>query len=275
MQVSIIGSGYVGLVTGVCFSEKGHNVLCVDNDEEKIRLLKAKKIPIYEPGLEEMAVRNINAGRLSFSTSIKDAVDFGKVIFVSVGTPPNPDGYADLSYVEEVCREIGQNIKEYRLIVEKSTVPVKTGDRVKAAISRYAKKGVEFDVASNPEFLREGSAVEDSLNPDRIVIGVENKRAEGILRELYSFVKAPVVVTDIKSAELIKHASNSFLAMKISYINVIAAICELVGANVMEVARGIGMDKRIGPLFLNPGVGYGGFCFPNDLEAFIAIAKEV
>jgi UDPglucose 6-dehydrogenase len=275
MRVSIIGSGHVGLITGVCLAEKGNNVLCVDSDPEKIDMLLNSQMPIYEPGLEEMALRNIKAGRLGFSKSVKDAVDFGRIIFVSVGTPPTPEGYADLSYVENVCRQIGQNLKEYRLIVEKSTVPVKTGEKVKATISRYAPNGVEFDVASNPEFLREGSAIYDTLNPDRIVLGVDNTRAKELLCELYSSFNSPIIVTDIKSAELIKHASNSFLATKISFINAIATICELSGANVVEVARGIGMDKRIGMSFLNAGIGYGGFCFPKDLEAFIAISREL
>lgn len=275
MQVAIIGTGYVGLVTGVCFAEKGNKVICVDNDAEKIKSLKSKKMPIYEPGLEEIIARNIKEGRLSFSTSVKEAVDFAKIIFVSVGTPPTPEGYADLSYVEAVCREIGTHLKEYHLIVEKSTVPVKTGDKVKAAIARYAKTGIEFDVASNPEFLREGSAINDTLNPDRVVIGVENERSEKLLRELYANFNAPIVKTDIKSAELIKHASNSFLSMKISYINAVSAICELVGADVTEVAKGMGMDKRISPQFLSAGIGYGGFCFPKDLEAFVAISKEL
>lgn len=242
---------------------------------KKINMLKKKKMPIYEPDLEELVIKNMDEGRLSFSTSIKDAVDFGTAIFISVGTPPTSEGYADLSYVENVSREIGQNLKEYRLIVEKSTVPVKTGEKVKATISRYIKRGMEFDVASNPEFLREGSAIEDTMNPDRIIIGVENKRVEKLLREIYSAFDAPILVTDISSAELIKHASNSFLAMKISFINAVATVCELAGADTIEVAKGIGMDKRIGPAFLNAGIGYGGFCFPKDLEAFITISKEL
>jgi UDPglucose 6-dehydrogenase len=275
MRLSIIGAGHVGLITGVVFAQKGNEVLCIDNNLSKIKMLKEKRMPIYEPGLEQMVIKNMDLGRLGFSSSIKEAVDFGRIIFVSVGTPPTPDGYADLSYVEAVSREIAQNLSEYRLIVEKSTVPVKTGEKVKATIARYARKGVEFDVASNPEFLREGSAIEDALSPDRIVIGVDTRRAEELLKELYAPFDAPLIVTSINSAELIKHASNSFLAMKISFINAVASICELSGADIIEVAKGIGMDKRIGPLFLNAGIGYGGFCFPKDIEAFISISKEL
>jgi len=275
MNISIIGTGHVGLISGACFAERGHKVLCVDSDERKIKLLKSQKMPIYEPGLEEVVLRNMKAGRLKFGGSNADAVAFGKVVFISVPTPPTASGGADLSYIESVSRDIAAALTEYRLIVEKSTVPVRTGGHVSSVIGKYAKKGVEFDVASNPEFLREGSAIEDTLHPDRIVFGVETSRAEEVLRDVYKPFKAPIVVTDIKSAELIKHASNSFLALKISYANALAAVCERAGANVGEVVRGMGMDKRIGASFLNAGIGYGGSCFPKDVAAFESISRDL
>ena len=275
MNISIIGTGHVGLVTGACLAERGHKVLCVDSDERKIKLLRAGTMPIYEPGLEELVARNVRAKRLRFGGTNPEAVAFGKVVFISVPTPPTPSGGADLSYIESVSREIAGALDGYRLIVEKSTVPVRTGQHVRTVITKYARKGSAFDVASNPEFLREGAAIEDTLRPDRVVFGVESKRAEAVLREVYKPFKAPIVVTDIKSAELIKHASNSFLAMKISYANMLAAVCEKAGANVVEVTRGMGMDKRIGPAFLNAGIGYGGSCFPKDVAAFEAISREL
>jgi UDPglucose 6-dehydrogenase len=275
MNVSIIGTGHVGLVTGACLAERKHKVLCVDSDERKVKLLRSGKMPIYEPGLEDLVLRNVKAGRLKFGGSNADAVAFGKVVFICVPTPPTPSGGADLSYIEGVSREIAGALDGYRLIVEKSTVPVRTGEHVKTVIGKYAKKGAEFDVASNPEFLREGAAIEDTLHPDRVVFGVESKRAEAVLRLLYKPFNAPIVVTDIKSAELIKHASNSFLAMKISYANMLAAVCDKAGANVTEVVRGMGMDKRIGPAFLNAGLGYGGSCFPKDVAAFEAISRDL
>ncbi len=275
MNVSIIGTGHVGLITGACLAERGHRVLCVDSDERKIKLLKSRKMPIYEPGLEPLVLRNLKAGRLSFGGSNADAVAFGKVVFICVPTPPTPSGGADLSYIESVSRDIANALRDYRLVVEKSTVPVRTGGHVKSVIGKYAKKSRDFDVASNPEFLREGSAIEDTLHPDRIVFGVETRRAEMILRDLYKPFKAPIVVTDIKSAELIKHASNSFLALKISYANALAAVCEKAGASVTEVVRGMGMDARIGSSFLNAGIGYGGSCFPKDVAAFEAISKDL
>jgi UDPglucose 6-dehydrogenase len=275
MNISIIGTGHVGLISGACFAERGHKVLCVDSDERKIKLLKSHKMPIYEPGLEEVVLRNMKAGRLKFGGSNADAVAFGKVIFISVPTPPTASGGADLSYIESVSRDIAASLTEYRLVVEKSTVPVRTGGHVSSVIGKYAKKGVDFDVASNPEFLREGSAIEDTLHPDRIVFGVETRRAEEVLRDVYKPFKAPIVVTDIKSAELIKHASNSFLALKISYANALAAVCERAGANVGEVVRGMGMDKRIGASFLNAGIGYGGSCFPKDVAAFESISRDL
>jgi len=274
-NVCVIGTGYVGLVTGACLSELGHKVICVDNDISKIALLKKNKIPIYEPGLEEIVKKNTKNKRLSFTAKIKEGVEKSEIIFIAVGTPPRDDGSADLSYVEIVAREIAENMNTYKLIVDKSTVPVETGERGEMTIKRNIKKNIDFDVASNPEFLREGSAVYDTFNPDRIVVGVKTKKAETLLKELYSPIKAPVLVTDIKSAEIIKHASNSFLAMKISYINAVANICEKTGADIVKVAEGIGMDSRIGKSFLNAGIGFGGFCFPKDLEAFYWISKKV
>lgn len=275
MNISIIGTGHVGLISGACFAERGHKVLCVDSDERKIKLLHSRKMPIFEPGLEPLVLRNIKAGRLKFGGSNADAVAFGKVIFICVPTPPTASGGADLSYIESVSRDIAANLTDYRCVVEKSTVPVRTGGHVSSVIGKYAKKGVDFDVASNPEFLREGSAIEDTLHPDRIVFGVETRRAEMVLRDVYKPFKAPIVVTDIKSAELIKHASNSFLALKISYANALAAVCERAGASVTEVVRGMGMDKRIGSSFLNAGIGYGGSCFPKDVAAFEAISRDL
>lgn len=261
MNICIIGTGYVGLVTGTCFAEIGNNVICVDNDEEKIEGLKKAKMPIYEPGLEDMVKRNVAKERLCFSISIKEGVKKSQVIFIAVGTPPRENGEADLSSVERVCREIAKNMDEYKLIVEKSTVPVQTGQWIKHTFKMH-NTDVDFDIASNPEFLREGSAVNDFLNPGRIVIGVETKRAADILKELYlpiinhnfnsskefssdSFKPVPLLVTNLESAEIIKHASNSFLATKISFINAIADICERAGADVEKVAEGMGYDLSL------------------------------
>jgi UDPglucose 6-dehydrogenase len=274
MNLAIVGSGYVGLVTGACFAAVGHRVICVDNDLKKVHQLQDGHIPIYEPGLEELVKKNVASGNLSFTASIGEAVDVSQVIFIAVPTPPQPDGSVDLSFVEGVAREIATHIKEYRIVVDKSTVPVKTGEKVAQTISRYNPKA-EIDVVSNPEFLREGSAVEDLMKPDRIVIGVSSDRAIGPMREIYEPFNAPIIITDLNSAELIKHASNSFLALKISYINAVAAICEASGANVDRVAEGMGADKRIGRAFLNAGIGYGGSCFPKDLSAFIRISEEL
>lgn len=273
--ICVIGTGYVGLVTGTCLSELGNKVICIDNDPKKIAMLKKFKMPIYEEGLLELVKKNVKKKRLSFSTDINEGVKKSEVIFIAVGTPPREDGSADLSYVETVARQIASNMNSYKLIIDKSTVPVETGSQVEMTIQRNLKKNIPFDVASNPEFLREGSAVWDTFNPDRIVIGVNSKRAENILREIYSPIKAPVIVTDIKSAEIIKHASNSFLATKISFINAVANICERVGADINKVAEGMGYDKRIGKAFLNAGIGFGGFCFPKDLEAFSWISKKL
>ncbi len=271
----MIGSGYVGLTTGTCFAEVGHNVICVDNDKRKVESLRAGKVPIYEPGLEEMIRRNVDSGRLKFTGSIEEALDASQVAFIAVPTPPQPDGSVDLTFIEKVAREIADVIKDYKVIVDKSTVPVKTGEKVAQTIARYKRTDAEFDVVSNPEFLREGCAVHDLMNPDRIVIGANSERAIAIMRKVYEPFVAPVLTTDINSAELIKHAANSFLALKISYINAIAEICEASGADVEKVADGIGMDKRIGRNFLNAGIGYGGSCFPKDIAAFIAISEEI
>ncbi|HUA67885.1 MAG TPA: UDP-glucose/GDP-mannose dehydrogenase family protein, partial [Candidatus Saccharimonadales bacterium] len=255
-------------------AEVGHNVVCVDNDVEKVKLLRAGGIPIYEPGLEELVKKNTAAGRLSFSASTAEGVQKSDVIFIAVPTPPQPDGSVDLSFIERVARDIAAAMTNYKIVVDKSTVPVKTGEKVAETIKRYCPAKVDFDVVSNPEFLREGFAVGDLMKPDRIVIGTRSPRPVAAMEEVYKPFNAPIVVTDINSAELIKHASNSFLALKISYINAIAAICETTGANVQEVAAGMGMDERIGRRFLNAGIGFGGSCFPKDLSAFIKIAEQ-
>ncbi|MEY2546480.1 MAG: UDPglucose 6-dehydrogenase [Verrucomicrobiota bacterium] len=275
MDLSIIGSGYVGLVTGACFAEVGHNVICVDNDPRKIDMLRAGKIPIYEPGLEELIHRNVSAHRLRFTGSIQEGVDNSEVVFIAVPTPQQPNGDVDLSYIEKVAREIAGVLSDYRVIVDKSTVPVKTGEKVAESIKRYNKRGAEFDVVSNPEFLREGCAVSDLMKPDRIVIGAQSERAIALMKKIYEPFMAPILVTDINSAELIKHAANSFLALKISYINAVSAICDASGADVEKVADGIGMDHRIGRTFLNAGIGYGGSCFPKDIAAFIHISEQL
>ncbi len=275
MKLAIIGSGYVGLTTGTCFAEVGHEVTCVDNDAAKVETLRAGKIPIYEPGLEELIKKNVAAGRLKFTSSIEEGVSNALVVFIAVPTPPQPDGSVDLSFVERVAREIAGVLTDYRVVVDKSTVPVKTGEKVRQTISRYNAGGVAFDVVSNPEFLREGSAVADLMKPDRVVVGTESPRAAQIMRELYEPFGAPILVTDLNSAELIKHAANSFLALKISYINALSRICEASGANVDMVAEGMGADHRIGRAFLNAGIGYGGSCFPKDLSAFIKISEDL
>jgi UDPglucose 6-dehydrogenase len=275
MKLTIIGTGYVGLVTGACFAEVGHQVICVDSDADKVRLLQDGGIPIYEPGLEELVHKNVQAGRLSFTTSTEEGVEKSDIIFIAVPTPPQPDGSVDLSFIEKVAREIAASLISYKIVVDKSTVPVKTGDKVAETIKRYCRAKADVDVVSNPEFLREGFAVEDLMRPDRIVVGVRSPRPVAAMREVYRPFNAPVIVTDINSAELIKHASNSFLALKISYINAISVICEATGANVQEVAHGMGMDDRIGKRFLNPSLGFGGSCFPKDLSAFVKISEQV
>ncbi|MCX6895307.1 MAG: UDP-glucose/GDP-mannose dehydrogenase family protein [Verrucomicrobia bacterium] len=275
MKLSIVGTGYVGLVTGTCFAEVGHHVICVDNDVNKVKMLQAGGIPIYEPGLEEMVKKNVAAGRLSFTASIAEGVEKSDVIFIAVPTPPQDDGSVDLSFIEKVARDIAGAITSYKIVVDKSTVPVNTGEKVSETIKRYCKSKAEFDVVSNPEFLREGFAVEDLMKPDRVVIGVRSQRPVKAMTEIYTPFKAPIIVTDINSAELIKHAANSFLALKISYINAVSAICEASGANVQEVANGMGMDARIGRRFLDASLGFGGSCFPKDLSAFIKIADQL
>ena len=275
MDISIIGSGYVGLVTGACFADVGHNVICVDNDETKVKTLQAGRVPIYEPGLEEIILRNVSAHRLRFSSSIREGVDNAQIVFIAVPTPPQPNGEVDLSFIEKVSREIADVLTDYRVIVDKSTVPVKTGERVAETIKRYNRQGAKFDVVSNPEFLREGCAIHDLMHPDRIVIGAQSQHAVDLMKKVYEPFMAPILVTDINSAELIKHAANSFLALKISYINAISAICQVSGADVEKVADGIGMDRRIGRQFLNAGIGYGGSCFPKDVAAFIHISDRL
>ena len=275
MDISIIGSGYVGLVTGACFADVGHNVICVDNDLRKVEALQAGKIPIYEPGLEEVVHRNVSAHRLRFTNSTKEGVDNSQIVFIAVPTPQQPDGSVDLSFIEKVARDIADVLTGYRVIVDKSTVPVKTGEKVRETIKRYNRAGAEFDVVSNPEFLREGCAVADLMQPDRIVMGAQSEHAVYLMKKVYEPFMAPILVTDINSAELIKHAANSFLALKISYINAVSAICEASGADIEKVADGIGMDKRIGRSFLNAGIGYGGSCFPKDIAAFITICDQL
>lgn len=271
-KIGVIGTGYVGLVTAVCLAELGNRVICVDNDRTKLDNLRKGVSPIYEPGLEELLARNMRAGRISFSHSIAEATRKSDIVFICVGTPTSASGAADLSAVAKVATEIARAMKSYKIIVGKSTVPAQTGERIRQTVSMITQGRVEFDVVSNPEFLREGQAINDTFKPDRIVIGVESGRAEKAMRQLYKPIKAPVVVTNIPTAEIIKHACNSFLSTKISYINAIAAICERIGADVEQVAQGMGLDKRIGRQFLNAGAGFGGYCFPKDLDAFIHLA---
>ena len=293
MRIAVVGSGYVGLVAGACFADLGHDVILVDNDESKLASLKNGEVPIHEKFLPELLERH-RGQRLNFSGDLQEAVRSSSVIFVAVGTPPTEDGEADLSYVESVAREISGAINGYKVIVEKSTVPVYTSDWVRKIILRNGTDPASFDVASNPEFLREGTAVTDFIFPDRIVVGCDSEQAADILREVYApltngsyyarvdaipqpdrtSIPAPLIVTSTKSAELIKHASNAFLAMKISFINAVASICETVNADVGQVCHGIGTDSRIGQRFLNPGIGYGGSCFPKDVMAFRAVARE-
>jgi UDPglucose 6-dehydrogenase len=293
MQIAVVGSGYVGLVAGACFADLGHNVILVDNDQRKLAALKNGQVPIHENFLPELLSKH-RGQRLTFSDDLQEAVRLSSIIFVAVGTPPTESGEADLSYVETVAREISGGINGYKVIVEKSTVPVYTSDWVRKIILRNGTDPEMFDIASNPEFLREGTAVTDFLFPDRIVIGCDSERSAQVLREVYApmtdgsyyersdaipqpdrvSIPAPIIVTSTKSAELIKHASNAFLAMKISFINAVASVCESVGADVNQVVHGVGTDSRIGPRFLNPGIGYGGSCFPKDVMAFRAVARE-
>jgi UDPglucose 6-dehydrogenase len=277
MNVVMIGSGYVGLVSGACFAEFGASVTCIDVDQAKIDRLNAGKIPIYEPGLDDLVARNVDAGRLRFTIEYDPAIGKADLVFIAVGTPTRRgDGHADLEYVYAAAREIAQHLAGYTVIVDKSTVPVGTARQVHRIIGE-ANPAADFDVASNPEFLREGAAIGDFMRPDRVVLGVESERAEKLLRELYrplNLIEAPILVTNLESAELVKYASNAFLATKISFINEIANLCEQVGADVHAVAKGMGMDRRIGGKFLHPGPGYGGSCFPKDTTALIRIAQE-
>jgi UDPglucose 6-dehydrogenase len=290
MRVGVIGTGYVGLVTATCLAEAGHHLICVDSDPRKIQTLREGRVPIYEPGLAEILARNIAAGRIRFTESTLEGTRESEMLFIAVGTPGRDDGTADLSAIEAVAREVAASMTPDaapKIIVEKSTVPVNTGERVKRAIQRGNRSGAAFHVVSNPEFLREGSAISDFFRPDRIVIGVDNEYAENAMRRLYApilegrFFDPPgsrqpaLLVTDIASAELIKHASNSFLALKISFINAISVICEMTGGNIEHVAQGMGLDQRIGPQFLRAGLGYGGSCFPKDVAAFRQIAREI
>ncbi|MEO2260663.1 MULTISPECIES: UDP-glucose dehydrogenase family protein [Paenibacillus] len=273
MNITVIGTGYVGLVSGVCFSELGNNVICVDNNVEKVNLLTGGHVPIYEPGLQEVMTSNMEAGRLSFTTNIQDAIHRSDIIIIAVGTPSLPNGEANLSFIELVAREIGSYMDNYKIIMTKSTVPVGTNDRIQEWISSLTSH--PFDMASVPEFLREGTAVKDTLYPDRIVIGTHSERAVATLKELHQPLTDQIIVTDIRSAEMIKYASNAFLATKISFINEISNICEKVGADVGRVAEGMGYDRRIGASFLKAGIGYGGSCFPKDTQALIQIAGNV
>lgn len=289
MRISVVGAGYVGLTTAICLAEIGHEVFCADSDENKLSMLRANLLPFYEPHLEQTLRSAVDSGRLKF-TDPAESVKATEVVFICVGTPPLENGEADLSAVENVAHTIVEHAKGYRLIIDKSTVPVQTAQQLKKHMQLYNRTGLDYDVASNPEFLREGSAVEDSLHPDRIVVGVDGHRAESIFKEIYRPIlehtfKCPVhdtcpardvsfIVTDTNSAELIKHASNAFLATKISFINMVADLCEEAGADVSMVAKGMGLDARIGPAFLRPGIGFGGFCFPKDLQAFVRIAEK-
>ena len=276
MNICMVGTGYVGLVTGACLADFGMNVVCVDKDAEKIATLQRGDIPIYEPGLEEVVARNERAGRLRFTTDLKAGIEEALAIFIAVGTPPKPDGSPDLTFVRQVAEAIAQHMNGYKVVVTKSTVPTGTGRMIEQIIKEKNGRH-EFSVVSNPEFLREGSAVSDFLRPDRVVIGASDSRAVEVLKEIYKplyLLDTPFVITDVASAELIKYASNGFLAVKISFINEIARLCELMGADVHSVAKGMGLDKRIGPKFLHPGPGFGGSCFPKDTSAVADIARQ-
>jgi len=277
VNICVIGTGYVGLVTGTCFADFGVHVTCVDNDAQKIETLKEGKLPIYEPGLQEIVDKNVAAGRLVFTTDLNEAVKSSLVVFIAVGTPPRDDGSADLQYIEEVARNIADNLNGYKVVVTKSTVPVGTGTVIEDIIKKRQKGEHSFDIVSNPEFLREGSAVEDFMRPNRVVIGARHQQAVAIMKDLYSplyILETPVVITNVETAELIKYASNAFLATKISFINEMANISERCGADINMVAKGMGLDKRIGPKFLHPGPGYGGSCFPKDTMAITSIARD-
>lgn len=277
MHISVIGTGYVGLVTGACFAEFGVNVTCMDNDSRRVEKLKKGEIPFFEPGVAELVAKGSKEGRLSFTTDIAQAVDKALAIFIAVGTPPSPDGSADLSFVKEVGRGIALHMNSYKVIVTKSTVPVGTGEAIREVVKKTQKTPIRFDMVSNPEFLREGSAIEDFMRPNRVVIGADSDQAVAIMKDLYRplyLIETPIVVTDVPTAELIKYASNAFLATKISFINEIANLCERVGANVQLVAKGMGLDHRIGSKFLHAGPGFGGSCFPKDLAALIQTGER-
>src|SRR6516164_3758768 len=294
MELAIVGAGHVGLTTGACLADIGHQVFCSDCDIHKLNMLRAGQMPFFEPHLASIIARNSVVGRLQF-TSTEEAVDRARAVFICVGTPPLENGEADLSAIEHLARLIAQRARGYRLVIEKSTVPVQTGRQLKRHLALFKTNDLEYDVASNPEFLREGAGVEDFFHPDRIVVGVESPRAAEQMREIYrpvveqTFVcpvhpecsrqgplrRVPFLVTDINSAELVKHASNAFLAMKISFINLVADLCEVAGADINKVAEGIGLDRRIGSSFLRPGIGFGGFCFPKDLQALVRIAEKL
>jgi UDPglucose 6-dehydrogenase len=275
MNICVVGTGYVGLVTGAVFADLGNDVVCVDNNRAKIDALKAGRMPIYEPGLEEMVARNVEDRRLSFTTDLGAGIRHGDVIFIAVGTPSKDTGETDLSHVEAVAAEIGRLMDRYKVVVNKSTVPVGTGELVREVIGRHQPRPIEFDVVSNPEFLREGSAIEDTLRPDRIVIGAHTQQVAMTLVELYAPIERPMIITDLPSAEVIKYASNAFLAAKISFINAIANICEAAGADVTQVMKGMGLDPRIGGAFLQAGLGYGGSCFPKDVDSLIHTAGRL
>jgi len=275
MKIAVVGTGYVGLVTGTCLADLGNDVICVDINEEKINTLRQGKSPIYEPGLDELLTKNIKQNRISFSTDLGDSVQKSEVIYIAVGTPPDAEGKADLSAVKAVATNIGKNINDYKIVINKSTVPVGTGDLVEKIIKENMSNSIDFDVVSNPEFLKEGSALEDFLHPDRVVIGANNSKSAQKIKQIYEPLEAPIIITDLKSAEIIKYASNAFLSVKISFINEIANFCEIVGASVEDVARGMGSDSRIGPKFLKAGIGYGGSCFPKDTMALYEKGKEV
>lgn len=279
VKITIVGTGYVGLVSGTCFAEIGHDVICCDISEDKINMLNNGKIPIYEVGLKELVDKNVKENRLSFTTDVSNAIKESDVIFSAVGTPPDENHKADLKFVREVAKSFAKSLNKYKVFVNKSTVPVGTGDMVREIIEENTGKihGVDFDVVSNPEFLREGAAVKDFLNPDRVVVGCESEKSKEYMTQIYNplvRVQSPLVVMDIKSAELTKYAANSFLATKISFINEISRFCEIIGADVKNVAKGIGLDNRIGPKFLNAGLGYGGSCFPKDVDALVESGKE-
>lgn len=277
MHIAVIGTGYVGLVTGACFAEFGVDVTCVDIDQEKIARLSAGEMPIYEPGLEQLVTKNMQSGRLRFTTDIKRAVEEALVIFLAVGTPPKADGSPDMSYVESAARSVAQHMNGYKVIVTKSTVPIGTGEHLRTLIGDNQKSKLNFGIVSNPEFLREGAAISDFMRPDRVVIGSRDEEAVAIMRDLYRplyLIEAPFVITSVEAAELTKYAANAFLATKISFINEIANLCDSIGCDVHDVARAIGMDRRIGSKFLHPGPGFGGSCFPKDTQALASVARQ-